>query len=35
VLALLPSLRRRPRPLAGDRDTPESEPDVELEEVTA
>ncbi len=35
VLALLPSLRRRPRPAAGDRDAPESEPDAELEEVTA
>jgi len=35
VLALLPSLRRRPRPAVGERAEPDAEPDAALEEVTA
>ncbi len=35
VLALLPSLRRRPRPVADDQSEPDAEPDAALEEVTA
>jgi cytochrome c-type biogenesis protein CcmF len=35
VLALLPSLRRRPRPVADERSEPDAEPDAALEEVTA
>jgi cytochrome c-type biogenesis protein CcmF len=35
VLALLPSLRRRPRPASGDRAAPDTEPADELEDVTA
>ena len=35
VLALLPSLRRRPRPAIGDDEDPDTEPVDELEDVTA